>query len=90
MGKMFALTDVDDFISVNLKCDPERAADLREHYAGVLPGYHMNKKHWNTVMTNGSVSDQLLTELIDHSYTLVVVGLPKKDQELLSAFRLDH
>lgn len=83
MGKMFALTDVDHFVSINLKCDPERAIELREIYSGILPGYHMSKKHWNTVMIDGSVDDQLLIELIDHSYNLVVAGLPKKDQLFL-------
>ena len=83
MGKMFALTDVDYFVSVNLKCNPARAVELRDSNAGILPGYHMNKKHWNTVMTDGSVDDKLLNGLIDHSYDLVVAGLPKKDQEFL-------
>ena len=79
MGKMFALADVDEFVSMNLKCDPERAVELREKYDGsILPGYHMNKKHWNTVVTDGTVPDMLLQELIDHSYDLVVSSLPKK------------
>ncbi|ELR70858.1 hypothetical protein C900_03293 [Fulvivirga imtechensis AK7] len=78
MNKMFALTGVDTFESANLKCDPDRAEELREKYAGIKPGYHMSKKHWNTVMMDGSVSDQLIYELIDHSYDLVVEGLPKK------------
>lgn len=85
LGKMFALTDVDEFASVNLKCDPEEAALLRERYAGVLPGYHMNKRHWNTVMTDGSVGDQLITTLIDHSYDLVVAKLPKKDRATIQS-----
>ncbi len=76
-GKMFALTDVDQFISINLKCDPQRAIELREQYPGIQPGYHMNKKHWNTIETDGSVGDKLLFELIDHSYDLVVAGLPR-------------
>lgn len=84
MGKMFALTDVDDFSFVNLKCDPERAVELRETNAGILPGYHMNKSNWNSVMTDGSVNDKLFIDLIDHSYELVVAGLPKKDREFLS------
>lgn len=77
MGKMFALADVDLFVSVNLKCDPERAVELREQYAGIIGGYHMNKKHWNTIMMDGSVPDMLIKELIDHSYELVVSKLPK-------------
>ena len=79
-GKMFALTDLNDFESVNLKCDPERAMELREEHEGILPGYHMNKRHWNTVLTNGSVKDALVRELLDHSYGLVVAALPKKVQ----------
>ncbi len=75
---MFALADVDLFTSVNLKCDPEEAALLREHHAGVLPGYHMSKKHWNTVLMDGSVSDTLVIQWIDDSYELVVAKLPKK------------
>lgn len=84
MGKMFALTGSPDFISVNLKADPEIAVELREKYEAVLPGYHMNKKHWNTILTDGSVADKLILQLTDHSYELVVSGLPKKDKELLA------
>ena len=83
MGKMFALTDVDEFVSINLKCDPEEAALLREQYEGVQPGYHMDKKHWNTVSTDGSVGDHLLKKWIDDSYDLVVAKLPKKLREEL-------
>ena len=78
MGKIFALADVDNFTSVNLKCDPEKALELRENYPGVKPGYHMNKKHWNTVMVNAGISDQLIKEWTRHSYELVVKGLPLK------------
>ena len=81
MGKLFALTDVDLFTSVNLKCDPERAVELREKYEGIIPGYHMSKKHWNTVLMDGTIPDTLTKELIDHSYELVVNGLPKKLKE---------
>ncbi|MFM8597296.1 MAG: MmcQ/YjbR family DNA-binding protein [Flavobacteriales bacterium] len=77
-GKMFALVDVDDFTSINLKCDPERAIDLRERYAAVKHGFHMNHKHWNTIVFHEDVSDSLILELIDHSYQLVYQGLPKK------------
>lgn len=83
MGKMFALTDVEAFASVNLKCDPELAIKLREEYDAVIPGYHMNKKHWNTVSMDGSVSGAQVKEWIDHSYELVVSGLPKKLKEEL-------
>ncbi|MEZ4807358.1 MAG: MmcQ/YjbR family DNA-binding protein [Flavobacteriales bacterium] len=82
-GKMFALMDADTFSSVNLKCDPERAIELREQYEGVQPGYHMNKQHWNTVRTDGSVPGRLLLELADHSYALVRDSLPKKVREAL-------
>lgn len=84
MNKMFALTDIENFVSVNLKCDPELAIKLREEYSGVKPGYHMNKKHWNTVEMDGSISDEQLRQWIDHSYDLIVLGLPKKLQEELS------
>lgn len=83
MGKMYALTDVEEFVSINLKCDPELAVELREKYSGVIPGYHMNKKHWNTVMTDGSVSDQLIYQWIEDSYNLIVAKLPVKDREFL-------
>ena len=83
MDKLFALTDIDLFTSINLKCDPERAIELREEYNGILPGYHMNKKHWNTVMTDGSVPDDLIKGLIDQSYFLVIKGLSQKDQAML-------
>ncbi len=81
MGKIFALTGLDgtDF-TVNLKCDPVRAEELREQYAEIRPGYHMNKRHWNTVDFQGSLDDAALRELIDHSYELVVASLPKKVQ----------
>ena len=82
-GKMFALADVDEFESINLKCDPEEAVLLREQYPAVVPGYHMNKKHWNTVVMDGSVGDRLLTQWIDHSYELVVQKLTKVQKEQL-------
>ncbi len=84
MGKMFALTDVEDEFKLNLKCDPEKAISLREKYPDhLLPGYHMNKKHWNTVVVDGSIPDKLLYEWIDESYDLIVLSLPKtKRQEL--------
>jgi len=77
-GKMYALADVEQFASVNLKCDPEKAIELRERYAGILPGWHMNKTHWNTVQLNNDVDDIMLRELIQHSYELVFAALPKK------------
>jgi predicted DNA-binding protein (MmcQ/YjbR family) len=83
LGKIFALTDVDLFESINLKCDPERVPELRERFPAVQPGYHMNKKHWNTIVMDGSIPDSLLREWIDHSYDLVVAGLPRKLREQL-------
>lgn len=83
-GKMFLLIDVVSPDSVNLKCDPERAVELREKYSDIQPGYHMNKTHWNTVSLNGSIDNQLVFELIKHSYDLVVHSLPKKVQHELA------
>jgi predicted DNA-binding protein (MmcQ/YjbR family) len=83
MDKMFALTNVEQFSSINLKCDPELAIKLRESFPAVQPGYHMNKKHWNTIEMDGSVSNEQLYQWIDHSYDLVVSGLPKKVREEL-------
>jgi predicted DNA-binding protein (MmcQ/YjbR family) len=83
MGKMFALTNVLSFASVNLKCEPEKGAELREKYASVLPGYHMNKKHWITVLMDGSITDKLVKEWIDRSYELVSASLPKVQKEAL-------
>ena len=83
-GKMFALTDLqDEEPSVNLKCDPELAEELRDRYEEVQPGYHMNKKLWNTVRLNGRISDTLLKQWIDLSYELVMQSLPKKTRSLL-------
>ena len=77
-GKMFALTSPDEFPArVNLKCDPERALALRDEYEAIIPGCHMNKRHWNTLVLDGSLPSKLVRELIDHSYELVVASLPK-------------
>ncbi|MCW0481581.1 MmcQ/YjbR family DNA-binding protein [Gaoshiqia sediminis] len=84
MGKIFALTDLEDDLTVNLKCDPETAVELRESYSCVLPGYHMNKKHWNTVLINGSVNDRLIESWIDHSYNLVAEKLTKTQKDQLA------
>ena len=79
MGKMYALTRIDSFDFIILKCDPEYAVELREKYDGsIRPGYHMNKKWWNSVDTDGSVEDNVMIELIDQSYDLVVSKLPRK------------
>ena len=77
-GKMFALTGIDMFTSVNLKCDPEEAIELRERYHAVQPGYHMNKQHWNTILIDHSIPDQQLFLWTKNSYDLVVAKLPKK------------
>ena len=77
-GKMFALINLDEDSSLNLKCNPEEALALRETYNAVLPGYHMNKKHWNTVLLDGSIKDELIKKWIKDSYQLVVNKLPLK------------
>ncbi len=84
MGKMFALTGLDRIpFSVNLKCDPDRALELREYHPEITPGYHMSKKHWNTVNFSDGLATNMLYELVDHSYDLVVSKLTKKlKQEL--------
>ena len=85
MGKMFALAGLEVSPSTaNLKCNPERAIELREEYPeDVVSGYHINKKHWNTVTIEGELSDELVIELVDHSYDLVVAKLKKADKEVL-------
>ena len=70
-GKIFAMVNLDGDLSINLKCDPAFAIDLRERHSSIIPGYHMNKKHWNTVMLNGSVPDKEIFSWIDHSYDLI-------------------
>jgi predicted DNA-binding protein (MmcQ/YjbR family) len=85
MGKMFALTDVTSFSSINLKVDPEKGEELRERYPSVQPGYHMNKKHWITVLMDGSVPDNLTRQWIDNSYQLVVSGLTKSQKSALES-----
>ncbi len=81
---MFALIPLDEMeLSIALKCDPELAVQLREQYPAVQPGWHMNKTHWNTVKVDGSLSNRQITEMVDHSYDLVVKSLNKKQRELL-------
>ncbi len=80
-GKIFAITGLDDpGFKVNLKCEPIRAEELRETHSEIIPGFHMSKKHWNTVDFEGNLSKKLLKELIDHSYGLVVKSLPVKER----------
>ncbi len=83
MTKMFALTNIDSFEFINLKCDPERSVMLREQFEGISPGWHMNKVHWNSVQTFSDVDDELMKELINHSYELVASSLSTKLKEEL-------
>jgi predicted DNA-binding protein (MmcQ/YjbR family) len=77
MNKIFALTNLEGEIWINLKCDPARAVELREEHTAIVPGYHMNKRHWNSLIMNGSLKRELVTSLIDHSYELVAGSLPE-------------
>jgi len=87
-GKMFALSSLSQWEkgnpSVNLKCDPERAEELRAEYDDIKPGFHMSKVHWNTVSVNSDISDKMVRELIDHSYDLIFKSLTKKLQNEVS------
>ncbi len=82
-GKVFALANLDDFSGVTLKCDPEKALELREAYDGVAPGWHANKRHWNTVRAESDVPRERVLEWIDHSYERVVAGFSKKQRAAL-------
>lgn len=84
-GKMFALTGEDENkeLRLNLKCDPNNALFLRDHHKAITPGYHMNKKHWNSVILDGSLSLEFIKNMINESYELVVKGLPKDEKERL-------
>src|ERR1700744_4503484 len=82
MGQMFLLSGLDNpVLQFNVKCDLEKAIEWREEFAAVQPGYHMNKKMWNTVTVDGSISGRILRQMIDDSYQLVVLSLPKKSRE---------
>ena len=84
MGKMFALVPLDNEVaSTNLKADPDWSVELRESHFQITPGFHMNKKHWNTVLLEDGLDDKLILKMIDHSYDLVVSKLTKKDKEIL-------
>ncbi len=76
--KMFALLDLEADLRISLKCDPQKALELRESYPAIQSGYHMNKKHWNTIYVDGSIDRNLVITMIDHSYNLVVSKLPAK------------
>ena len=79
MGKMFAAISLDEVdLRINLKCDPERAIELRASYPAITPGYHMNKTHWNTLFIDMGIPPRLVLDLVDHSYDLVVSGLSTK------------
>ncbi len=81
-GKIFLLTGLDnEELSFNVKCDPDKAIELREEFGCVLPGFHMNKKHWNTILVDGSASSAQLKEWIDHSYELIAAALPGKKKK---------
>ena len=81
-GKIFLLASLDaPVLQFNVKCDPEQAIEWREQYASVIPGYHMNKKLWNTVIMDGSIGNKVVRQMIDDSYRLVVLSLPKKMQQ---------
>ncbi len=81
-GKMFGLAVPEEFPArINLKCDPERSVILRDEHDSILPGYHMNKRHWNTLVLDGSLASKLVSELIDHSYALVLTSLPKSKRK---------
>lgn len=82
-GKMFCLTSLSGDFGINLKCDPAEAEELRETFSAVTPGCHMNKKHWNTVKLDGSISDSMLKVWILKSYRLVIAGLPKQTRKQL-------
>ncbi len=76
---MFALLTIEEVpVRMNLKCDPERSLDLRDRHEGIIPGYHMNKKHWNTLVLDQTLQEKLIRELVDHSYDLVFASLTKK------------
>jgi predicted DNA-binding protein (MmcQ/YjbR family) len=84
MGKIFLLASLESIpLQINLKCDPEKAIELREEYEAVQPGYHMNKTHWNTIILDGTLPAKKIFEWIDDSYNLVVSGLKKSDLKKL-------
>ena len=92
LGKMFALTSLkkweEGIPSVNLKCDPEKAEELRGEYDSIKPGYHMSKKHWNTIeLYHGELLNNFIKELVDESYNLVVKGMTKKQQAELAKYQ---
>lgn len=87
MNKIFALVNLSGETIINLKCDPARAVDLREEHSSIIPGYHMNKEHWNSLIMDGSLKKGLITSLIYHSYELIVTSLPRAKQEELKRLK---
>ena len=85
-GKMFCLTNLEGDLSINLKNDPEKNIELREEYPAIIPGYHMSKKHWNTVEIDGSLSDDFIKNLIDESYDMIVDKLKKDEKQKLKDY----
>ena len=86
VGKMFCLTDLEGTLTINVKNEPEKNIELREEYPAIKPGYHMNKVHWNTIEINGSIPDDVIKNLIDESYDLVVMKLTKQEQQKLKSY----
>jgi predicted DNA-binding protein (MmcQ/YjbR family) len=86
-GKIFLLMSLDSLpLQFNIKCDPEKAEELRETYSSVIPAFHMNKKHWNTIILDGQVNAKQIREMIDDSYVLVIRSLPLKERKKLGKF----
>lgn len=83
-NKIFAFLSLDGDHGISLKCDPERAVELREQFPSITPGYHLNKQHWNSLAIDGSLTSSFLKELIDHSYQLIIESLPRKLKEELN------
>ncbi len=84
LNKIFVVADINNFESINVKCDPEKAIELREKYSSVKAGFHMNKKHWNTIEVNSELTDSEIKQWILHSYNLIVNKLSKKDKTILN------
>ena len=88
-GKIFCLAALDEGLKINLKCDPDEALELRERFRCVLPGYHMNKRHWNTIVMDGTVSDNMIRMLIESSYRLVVQKLSGAEKVRLGFWKIE-
>jgi len=87
-SKMFALTNINKpVLEINLKCEPFMSEDLRRDFHAIIPGYHMNKKHWNTIILDGSISDEKILFLVDLSFELVYIGLKRSEKEVLQNYK---